>query len=253
MGIELASTAQASTGESKSPPAASGSRVPPARASQPATAPNTGKLMLFQTQAAPQPQVIRNPYVKERAQPYKQEFDLLTGDNEQADSGKAQLATWQQEVLSAKAEQAAMQPQISDEHLRNYYERHMARYLAKAKVRWDWMRLPFDSYASKPDAYAAAATLRQAAVEGEIAAVLQNFPKTELRTFDWNSTDQLPSAAIARGVFRMQPGEVSVIIRGADGVDVVRLIDRSGPTFEQSKEMVRRDLLEEIRRRATAQ
>jgi hypothetical protein len=49
---------------------------------------------------------------------------------------------------------------------------------------------------------------------------------------------------------RMQPGEVSVMMETATGVDVVRLNDVRPRqlTFEQAKERVRQDMLNEGRR-----
>lgn len=223
-----------------------------------APAKGTGQLAIFQTQAAPRPKMMRNPYVPQQsASPKqdKQEIDLLAGDpNPRARAAEAgggtQLANWQQAVPPASPGQAGSSGAINDEQLLGYYRRNLGKYCGPADMRWDWMHVRFDSFAAKADAYAAAATLRQAAVEGEIAPALRSYPKTEIRACDWTSADQLPSRAIARALMRMQPGEVSVMMETATGVDVVRLNDVRPRqlTFEQAKERVRQDMLNEGRR-----
>ncbi|HEX4148817.1 MAG TPA: peptidyl-prolyl cis-trans isomerase, partial [Pirellulales bacterium] len=220
-GIEPVAATQASTSEEQSPPKPSSNQAEVAKADKPLTAQATGKLMIFQTQASAPPQMIRNPYVSEQKAAPKQEIDLLAGGRD----SQTQLTNYQQNAPPVSLGSAAPQGQIADRALLDHYQRNRASYRGPAEVRWDWMHVRFDSYATRPDAYAAAATLRQAAVEGDISAVLRNYPRTEVRTFDWTEAERLPSRAIARALLRMKPGEVSVMMENSNGVDVVRLID----------------------------
>jgi hypothetical protein len=113
-----------------------------------------------------------------------------------------------------------------------------------------WIHLGFNSFAAKPDVYAAAAALRQAAVEGQLAEAMRKYPHTEIRRFTWTPADRLPSKSIAKALLQMQPGEVSVMMQSASGVEVVQLLEARTTTlsFEQVRARVQQDLLDAGRR-----
>ncbi|HEY5312607.1 MAG TPA: peptidyl-prolyl cis-trans isomerase [Pirellulales bacterium] len=227
----------------------------------PASAPlrSAGPLAIFQSQAAPPANVVRNPFVDEAPGDAKKvalvsDNQSLPGDSA-ATAATTQLANWQ--VDAARPNQAAAPPavaapqaRVSDDQLLAYYRQNAGNYQGPAEVRWVWIRVRFNSYGAKPDTYAAAAALRQAAVEDQLAEAVRKYPQTEVLRFTWTPADRLPSKSIAKALLRMRAGEVSVMLESASGVEVVQLLDARSTTlsFEQAREQVQQDLLNSSRR-----
>lgn len=226
---------------------------------------STGPLTIFQTQAAARANVISNPFVgavsatvANGAAGEHKEIALMSGNQSlpgdpRAAAATTQWANWQVDASRAapgQAVAAAPMAGISEAQLLAYYRQNVANYCGPAEVRWVWIHLGFNSFAAKPDVYAAAAALRQAAVEGQLAEAMRKYPHTEIRRFTWTPADRLPSKSIAKALLQMQPGEVSVMMQSASGVEVVQLLEARTTTlsFEQVRARVQQDLLDAGRR-----
>jgi hypothetical protein len=117
-----------------------------------------------------------------------------------------------------------------DEMLR-YYRQHKDQFTKPARASWEELMASFEKYASEDAAYAAICRMGNEVMAGrklsDVARAESNGVTAGnggLRS--WTSQGSLVCRALDEALFRLPIGQLSPIIRSANGFHIIRVIDR---------------------------
>lgn len=151
--------------------------------------------------------------------------------------------------------------EVTHDQMLDYYHEHADDYDQPKRVKWEELMVRFDKHPSERDAWAAMATLGNAAhlatqstpsgkpaFEKIAPAKSDGFTAEEGGGHDWTTKGSLASEAVDQALFSLPVGQMSPILRGPMGFHIVRVIERkeAGPIpFSEVQAAIRQGLQDE--------
>jgi hypothetical protein len=129
---------------------------------------------------------------------------------------------------------------VSPIDIHDYYQDHLKDYDFPAQVRWEELMIRKDRFKEPAQAYAELANLGNEAAK---LAAANSDPKKPIFAdvakaksdgitaksggqYDWTNQGSLATAAIDDALFKLTPGQMSLIVEGKNGFHIVRVLER---------------------------
>ena len=171
-----------------------------------------------------------------------------------ATTGIAPAAQSPEEIQSWFERRLQLDTQISSQELLAYYEINKEKFRTPQKVRWERLTVKTDECSSREAALAIATYLRNRSLRMDVEPPAEfSRDKIETQTNGWTDLNSVKLESERTAIKQLQPGQVSNTIESADGVHLVRLLERQGEGYQPITsvvEQIRSAILADRRRAA---
>jgi hypothetical protein len=128
-----------------------------------------------------------------------------------------------------------------------FYRTHLEQYRHPAQIRWERLGVRFDRVSCRAEAWDIITHLR-AQIQGAppSAGPNHNLQAVDVQAFEWTRYGELPQGPVGRTLATLPTGVVSTVLEDADGMYLVRVLERRDPTtpaLDEIEVRVRDDLL----------
>ena len=174
------------------------------------------------------------------------EFGSSLAKQEQAFFENVVAREWLRDKIEFREE-------VTHDELLNEYHAQSAKFQQPARVRWERIMIRFDRCSDRAEAYRQIAALGEDVMNGaalpDVARRGSHCPNAILGgQFDWTRQGSLASKKIDEVLFVIPEGQLSTIIEDAEGLHIVRVLERKAAGMTPFVE-VQGQLAEEIRQR----
>ena len=155
---------------------------------------------------------------------------------------------------------AKFDEEVAPDELHDYYQAHYEQYDIKAKVRWEQLQVKFIGR-TKPEARQLLAEMREqlrAGTAWEAAAQARSEGPTAAGggKRDWTSQSSLKFAALDQALFALPVGAISEVLENEDGVQIVRVVERTPARvipLEEKQREIKKAIVDQRSKQAEAE
>jgi parvulin-like peptidyl-prolyl isomerase len=139
--------------------------------------------------------------------------------------------------MQMKAHDAIDVPEI-----REYYQKHREDYAIVAKAKWEEIQLQFSRHGGKEKTRKLAEEILTRLDDGDVFAVVAKEcsdgpTKSSGGLWRWTTQGSIKSKEIDKALFEQPVGKIGVPIETADGIEIIRVIDRSDAGYERFEDV----------------